>query len=60
LIFQDLKLCIRGASIFITVDKATKKAGIHLIDLNSIELIDCPDQDFIYGITTLSRYFEQC
>lgn len=60
IVFADTKLCIRGASLFVAVDKAGKRAGVHLIDLNSIELIESPDQDFIFGIETLTRYVEQC
>jgi hypothetical protein len=59
-VFEDVKLVLRGASAFITVDKAEKIVGVHLIDLNSIELVDAPDQDLVYGISTLAKYVEKC
>jgi hypothetical protein len=59
-VFEDVKLVLRGASAFITVDKVAKTVGVHLIDLNSIELVDAPDQDLVYGISTLAKYVEKC
>jgi len=60
LVFEDLKLILRGASAFITVDKVSKTVGINLIDLNCIDLAESPDQDLIYGISTLVKYVEKC
>ena len=55
-IFSNLNLCIRGASVFIAVDRVTCKANIKLIDFGSIELTEEPDQGVILGLRMLQSF----
>lgn len=59
-IFRDLLLELRGASVFIVVDKVTREANVRLIDLNSVELVDQPDPGVNLGLTQLIKHFEVC
>lgn len=59
-IFSDVNLEIRGASVFIAVDKVTRKVNVKLIDIGSAKLINGADKGFNFGLDNLLKHLQQC
>jgi hypothetical protein len=59
-VFESAKLRIKGASIFICVDKVTRQIKVKLTELKSIEQAEHVDEAMVFAIANIIREFEHC